>query len=576
MVKSMKTAGFAVALVAASVVVAWAAGGPPIVPKADRKFDHDKHAQIVAAQGTPLECAGCHKVDAAGKPTGRDHARCDGGKCHNLDAAKMSCDFVKVAGPKSPARQCQICHVSTRKECLPNDLPPLVATTSFVPTFQHATHLKLGGVGQRECASCHKAEAGEPPADIHMGCAGDPKSPNKKAGCHGDPANPTQMGRCASCHVDRAKAPKAPPNDAFSVAAAFNHDRHNLKKNLTNCGLCHGGMATAPEGSFPKPPMLGCATAGCHDGKGAFAALGTTCTKCHTGKDPPIKANPTVGFSHTAHANRNVKIDDCSQCHSLKPDGTLEAPGEGKNHMPCANSGCHDKEYASRVTKICGSCHAETAPWVKAVARLPERTLAAGGPIAEEWFETTNHAVHIKKLGATNATCESCHGTAIQTRAAGGAVGAGAGGAMERDHKACAPCHGKNQPPSMNDCQMCHKKQPIARAAVSDWTVAKNFAHASHAVDPRTKQPTPCVGCHASVAQATDLASIKAPTMASCDSCHDGKAAFKTTGFECARCHTKGMPAATPAPAPSALLSPPRAPRPATGQVRITMLESRR
>ena len=208
--------------------------------------------------------------------------------------------------------------------------------------------------------------------------------------------------------------------------------------------------------------MLGCGTANCHDGKGAFPAFGTTCTKCHTGSEPATKAVAGMGFSHASHAKRNVNINDCAQCHQNSPDGTLLPPGVNKNHAPCSNSGCHQTEFASRQTKICGACHAETAPWVKAVARLPERTVAAGGPIAEEWFETTNHAVHIKKLGPTNGTCETCHGTKLE------------GGAMQREHKACAPCHGKGQAPTMNDCQMCHKNKAITRAAVSAWTVTRN------------------------------------------------------------------------------------------------------
>ena len=547
MVKTLKTIGLAVAFVAATAAIVIAAGGPPIVPKAERKFDHDKHDQILAAQGTQHDCATCHKVAADGKPTGRDHARCDGGKCHNLDHDKQSCEFVKIAGPKSPARQCQVCHVATRKECLPNDLPALTNVVSFVPTFVHDKHLKLGGVGQAQCAECHKAEAGEPSPDAHKTCSGGP-------GCHADAKNPIAMTKCASCHVDVAKAPKAPGNDAFSVAKAFDHGRHNLKRNLTNCALCHASMATAANGAFPKPPMVGCATASCHDGKGAFPAFGTTCTKCHTGSDPATKATPGVGFSHATHAKRNVNINDCAQCHQLKPDGTLTPPGEGKNHAPCSNSGCHQTEFASRQTKICGSCHTETAPWIHAVARLPERTVTAGGPIPEEWFETTNHAVHIKKLGATNSTCETCHGAKLD------------GGAMQREHKACAPCHGKGQAPTMNDCQMCHRNKPIERAPKSDWAVTKNFKHDIHAIDPHTKQATPCLQCHTSIPQATDLVTVTAPPMKQCEGCHDGKAAFKTTGFECARCHTKGAPVAKPSAAID--LAPPA--------VQLGMVEPRR
>lgn len=564
MVKSLKTVGLAVAFLAAMTALV-AASGPPIVPKAERKFDHDKHAQILAGEKTTADCATCHKADTAGKAMGRDHARCDGGKCHNLDHDMQSCQLVKVPGPKSPARQCQICHVSTRKECIPNDLPPLTTKVSFVPTFAHDKHMKMGGVGQQQCASCHKAEAGEPPPDVHAGCAGDPKSPNKKGGCHADSQNPVSMTKCSGCHVDLGKAPKAPANDAYSVAKTFDHGHHNLKRNMTNCSLCHAQLATAANGAFPKPPMAGCATAGCHDGKGAFAAFGTSCTKCHAGSnEPAIKSLATVGFSHAVHEKRNVKVGDCTQCHVLAPDGMLAPPGENKNHMPCAESGCHQTEFASRQTKICGSCHAETAPWIKAVSRLPVRDFVAGtSPVPQEWWQTTNHAVHVKKLGATNATCEGCHGTAIKTASEGGSTAA-----AQRNHKACAPCHNKNQPPAMTDCLMCHKNKAVERAGISAWTVAVNFKHDMHAVDPHTKQATPCLQCHVSVATATDLVGIAAPPMKQCESCHDGKAAFKTTGFECARCHTKAAPAAAPSALVRPFLQPP--------SVQLGMVETRR
>src|SRR6185436_11212482 len=43
--------------------------------------------------------------------------------------------------------------------------------------------------------------------------------------------------------------------------------------------------------------------------------------------------------------------------------------------------------------------------------------------------------------------------------------------------------------------------------------------------------------CHTQVAVAKDIVSLAPPRMADCDGCHDGRTAFKTTGFGCARCH---------------------------------------
>jgi c(7)-type cytochrome triheme protein len=237
---------------------------------------------------------------------------------------------------------------------------------------------------------------------------------------------------------------------------------------------------------------------------------------CHKGSAPPQAMKNELGFSHAEHRKRNTKIDDCSACHAIDNDGTLAAPLSRKDHLPCANSGCHQNEYASRAPKICGVCHDAASPWAKTAARPGKRR-------GVEWFEAMNHASHLAP-GKT-ATCESCHGDKRT------------GGEAPRDHRACATCHGRGQAPVMADCKACHATTRQSKLEASQWNVAATFEHTKHATDPRTHRATACTECHTRVAAARDMTAVTAPRMADCDGCHDGKTAFKTTGFGCVRCH---------------------------------------
>jgi hypothetical protein len=236
-----------------------------------------------------------------------------------------------------------------------------------------------------------------------------------------------------------------------------------------------------------------------------------------------------LGFLHGAHAGRNVQIQNCGQCHAVEADGRLTAPLAKKDHMPCAQSGCHQTEFASRTTKICGICHETASPWQRTTSRSKP-------PAKPEWFERIDHATHLAKLGTLNNACASCHGDKL------------AGAPEPRGHDACAPCHGRGQGPTMAQCAACHAQTPPPRAIVSEWSVRATFVHKQHAIDPRARgAATRCVECHKQIGAAKDLASIKAPAMADCEGCHDGKHQFKTTGFGCARCHTPPGGAKAPA-----------------------------
>lgn len=515
---------YIIILLAYLAVSAVAVAAPPI-PVAQRKFDHDRHINAARASGKSADCKDCHRMDANGAVLpGKEHKRCE--SCHTYPS---SCTTLKTPGPKGPARVCEVCHVAKRKECLPNDLPPPPKEESFSEKFTHGKHLSFGSGIENGCVQCHEAQApvAPPAGQSHKLCAT----------CHNPQgvAAKTPIASCVTCHVAPTAKVGTPP-DPYRLTGFDHKAHHTASQRSATCTSCHEKLIGAGEGALPRPSMLGC-MAKCHDGQKAFSAVGTKCTSCHRGNEPAPAARTDFAFAHSTHANRNVKINDCGTCHGVEADGRLSPPLAKKEHMPCAASGCHQTEFASRTTKICGVCHDTVAPW--------QRNQARSKPSPKpEWFETIDHAKHLEKTGTGNGACTSCHGEKL------------AGGAKPGSHDGCIGCHAKIARPAMSECAACHLKVAPQRPARSEWSVAAQFqkidGHAKHATDPRTKRPAQCLDCHAGVRTAKNLAQIKPSTMAECDAaCHNGKTSFKTTGFECARCHS-----APKAGAPTAMVGP--------------------
>jgi hypothetical protein len=483
---------------------------PKVIPGQERKFDHERHTQ---SAGAAVPCSTCHVLDASGAPkAGREHARC--AQCHEDDLKARSCDVMKATGPKGAARVCQVCHLPTSARCLPDDLPAKPTTNSYAARFTHGKHLALGSSIERDCALCH---AGQAPV------AGAKQVAHKLcAGCHNPNGAKPTLAECASCHVAPVARPPKPAAEPYRLTQ-FDHRAHHTTANNAACLGCHDKLVGSGETSVPRPSMAACQSK-CHDGQKAFSAVGTRCTTCHKGgaaipASLVPKTRPDVAFLHKAHAPRNVRIDNCATCHALETDGRLQPPLSRKEHLPCALSGCHQHEYMSTQSKICGVCHDTIAPWQSTLAR--PRT-----PATPEWHESIDHAVHLAKTGTANLACATCHGEKLANAPA------------PRGHDACSACHGRGQAPPMSQCAACHSQTPAPRARASQWSVRALFSHPKHAKDPRSNNATECVDCHAGVRTAKTLAAIKAPTMGKCDSeCHDGKVAFKTTGFQCARCH---------------------------------------
>ena len=232
-----------------------------------------------------------------------------------------------------------------------------------------------------------------------------------------------------------------------------------------------------------------------------------------------------VRFGHKLHQSKGVAVEDCQQCHGIK-GFEIEPVTRGKNHQPCNDSACHASEYMSR--EICVVCHDTNDPWVTQVARIRDLpTSEFGGEISHKTHQSD-------KAAQGGVKCESCHGNVY------------AEGEKPEAHAVCGSCHQGGLRPLMSDCGDCHKLGYQAQRLnnQSKYTVRARFRHDDHDRDPREKsrEAPGCKLCHTGVETASTLSEIPRPTMQSCDACHDGVNAFKTTGFGCVKCHGVAQP----------------------------------
>jgi c(7)-type cytochrome triheme protein len=259
-------------------------------------------------------------------------------------------------------------------------------------------------------------------------------------------------------------------------------------------------------------------------GLGAMFALSTPATAQNKNRAKEVR------YLHKLHKANGVNQDNCAQCHQLERNFDVRAPTAANPHQPCATSGCHGEEFFSTKPKICAVCHVDSKPWVKQTAKQKDRRKSEfGGDLSHE----THATGRVKATGSgPNGVCRTCHGDVFKGQASG-----------KSGHSACSDCHTRQNQPVMTDCGGCHKlgaKPGRAGGGDGEWAVGELFAHDTHGRDPRKPgTETTCTECHAEITKANNLGEIKNPTMRSCDSCHDGKNAFKTTGFQCYRCHAE-------------------------------------
>lgn len=506
----------AVAGAAAVAVAVWAGSVATAQDKTVKRFDHKDHAaKVKGTDGSVLACDTCHDSNERGKltPVGKkDHQPCK--KCHGK--LVMSKRELQRSRKKD---WCQFCHSKEK------------GPTSFAVSWSHKTHTRPGASG-KQCEACHGTFGDAPPLKDGALAAGHEYC----SGCHERGSEP-KMTSCGGCHLDASSAAgqaavvKPRAKSDWAVTGAFSHEKHANARRVGRegrvCLTCHANIAEAEAaGAVPMPTMKGCFDS-CHDGTKAFSATGTTCTSCHTAgtsKAPPPATKPDrpARYDHAKHGKLNVDHSNCVDCHSLDASFNVKPALSGKDHKPCSNEGCHASEFYAKKPAICTACHDGSEPWIKQRAIARRRK-------SSEFGRDISHVTHAQ---GGNETCKSCHGDPYRgTAPAGG-------------HKACAPCHAAASAPKMSFCAGCHglgQTNATASTQKTGWSVGASFQHATHAADPKSGSETSCVQCHATIPKARKVSEVANPTMQSCDGCHDGKTAFKTTGFGCYRCHSESQ-----------------------------------
>jgi hypothetical protein len=277
---------------------------------------------------------------------------------------------------------------------------------------------------------------------------------------------------------------------------------------------------------------------------------------------PPVAAvGAAPRYSHAEHAKLRLPQQDCAGCHTLDAKLIPLPPLTGKDHAPCNASGCHRADFFSRTPKVCGACHDSYLPWAASPSDLSKRP-KRGSEFGSDFSHKAHIGAKLQGAASPNATCRHCHADPDGPR-----------GSARPDHAICATCHNAGIAPAMASCGGCHllRTSPNALATsrasaapgVSPWAVDEAFRHERHRKDPRPEganaaRETPCTVCHTAAPTSTSARGIRPPTMASCEACHDGTVAFKTTGFACGRCHgpASSRPSRAPAEAQRPALTP--------------------
>jgi hypothetical protein len=320
------------------------------------------------------------------------------------------------------------------------------------------------------------------------------------------------MNQCEACHQP-GPAPAKPPSSlkeasVFRVSARFSHLEHASKAQArgvgTVCASCHVGLgAQEPPG---RPTMQSCE--GCHDGKSAFDARGTQCGKCHVRQGPVPAAMPAPErpFRHGPHSQLGVNLASCTSCHGIGMDWKAVQAGRNQ-HQPCQS--CHAAEFRLVGQPICLSCHERNDPFAPNPLRPP-------APLESEWrLGEIPHPPHL----SAGVPCATCH-----------AEQAGQGAQGINGHPLCGQCHKEGSRITLADCQRCHvwRATPRQAAGRRPFSTRARFRH------DEAHRAERCESCH----HTAGAADLTPPTMAGCaDRCHDGKTAFKVTGFQCVRCH---------------------------------------
>ncbi len=378
--------GFALALVALSAVLAFAAWAQP----------NSKPAAKLPPFAGNEDCSMCHEPGPPSAKRGPDDAP-------NFDPTLRGSAHANV--------KCAECHADLKD----------------VTDFPHAAKLK-----KVECGSCHKDELAQHLESLHGQAAsrGDKLAPTCK-GCHGthgvlspkNPASPTYVVNipvlCNRCHREGS-----PVQSFYHIPQ--DSILHNYQESI------HG------EGLFKKGLLTTAVCTSCHtshhqlphtDPRSSIARLNVakTCQQCHV-RIEQVHAKvvrgelwekapnqvPACVDCHEPHKIRRVFYAggmadrDCMFCHSKKD---LVGTRDGKQVSMWVNQ---DEVGHSRHEKIaCSQCHTGATPSAQrpCITVAPKVDCSACHAEVADVYRASTHG-QLKAKGSPDAPdCVDCHGT---------------------------------------------------------------------------------------------------------------------------------------------------------------------
>ena len=459
--------------------------------------------------GFPTDCTACHRPSdntwrgsgtggafshTASFPLVGLHATAACSSCHRNGVYKgtantcVGCHLANYNATKAPSHTaagystaCETCHRPTDPSWAGNG------------SFNHSTFPLVGIHATQACATCHKN-------GIYKGTGRD----------------------CASCHLAKYTATKAPNH----AAAGFS----------TACESCHRASDTAWGGS------------GGFNHNATFALVGVhatqNCTTCH--KNNVYKGTPRecVGCHQATYNNTRSPNHaaagygtNCESCHSASSAQWTGAFNHSSvfplvgDHAAQACTACHKNNVYKGTPRDCVGCHLANYNATK----NPNHASAGFSTQCDSCHKasdpsfagaTFNHSTVFALVGRhATLACASCHVNGVYKGTSRECVGCH----QTNYNNTKSPSHAASGFPTT--CESCH------RATDTSWTQG-TFNHSNYF--PLTSQHNvTCSRCH-------QTSNYKVFTCLTChsksetDSKHRGRAGYLYDSNACYSCHPRG------------------------------------
>lgn len=296
---------------------------------------------------------------------------------------------------------------------------------------------------------------------------------------------------------------------------------------------------------------------------------------------PGVTRKPAVDYSRFSHATKEHQ-ESCKTCHKAptanwKKVSDFPDVADFPDHDACVR--CHRSQFFKGAQPIiCSDCHQKTSP--RDAARFEFRNPVRTRQFTIE-FPHDKHQDVIARLKpsvtqtaslrvwahsrfassqSTQTTaqrynnCEICHVANTRPSVApsagwtdGFAPAANLFKSVPESHAACFNCHWKNQKPTKDKCEDCHK---LATPYFPNGVPERKSMKFTHAREQHVKE---CTACHINITKSASLKGLKPDVpITTCTECHnkDGLrldvggeliALDKNKAFVCVYCHTSDV-----------------------------------